>query len=165
MSVPPPPAGSHWDQLSAESPEELRADGSPYRYEYRTSSAGPFNLRNAAERPLVPSRPMGAGRAACPFRLSLVRAPLRFRGLSGSQHFVGLAGVAELVDALDLGSSIARCGGSSPFARTSSGAGTAEGLFGRLWNADRREDQRRAQARLHGEDTRRGDRGANRRRG
>src|SRR5579859_4675009 len=29
------------------------------------------------------------------------------------------AGVAELVDALDLGSSIARCGGSSPFARTS----------------------------------------------
>ena len=29
------------------------------------------------------------------------------------------AGVAELVDALDLGSSIERCGGSSPFARTS----------------------------------------------
>ena len=28
------------------------------------------------------------------------------------------AGVAELVDALDLGSSIERCGGSSPFART-----------------------------------------------
>ena len=30
----------------------------------------------------------------------------------------GLARVAELVDALDLGSSIARCGGSSPSART-----------------------------------------------
>jgi hypothetical protein len=30
------------------------------------------------------------------------------------------AGVAELVDALDLGSSIVRCGGSNPFARTSS---------------------------------------------
>jgi hypothetical protein len=29
------------------------------------------------------------------------------------------AGVAELVDALVLGTSIARCGGSSPFARTS----------------------------------------------
>ncbi len=29
------------------------------------------------------------------------------------------AGVAELVDALDLGSSVARRGGSSPFARTS----------------------------------------------
>jgi hypothetical protein len=28
------------------------------------------------------------------------------------------AGVAELVDALDLGSSVARCGGSSPSART-----------------------------------------------
>ena len=32
----------------------------------------------------------------------------------------GRARVAELVDALDLGSSIERCGGSSPFARTSS---------------------------------------------
>ena len=31
---------------------------------------------------------------------------------------LGRARVAELVDALDLGSSIARCGGSSPFART-----------------------------------------------
>jgi hypothetical protein len=30
------------------------------------------------------------------------------------------AGVAELVDALVLGTSIARCGGSSPFARTNS---------------------------------------------
>lgn len=29
-----------------------------------------------------------------------------------------LASVAELVDALDLGSSIARCGGSSPLTRT-----------------------------------------------
>ncbi len=29
------------------------------------------------------------------------------------------AGVAKLVDAPDLGSGIARCGGSSPFARTS----------------------------------------------
>ena len=29
-----------------------------------------------------------------------------------------VAGVAELVDALDLGSSVARCGGSSPSART-----------------------------------------------
>ena len=33
---------------------------------------------------------------------------------------MGRARVAELVDALDLGSSIARCGGSSPFARTNS---------------------------------------------
>lgn len=32
----------------------------------------------------------------------------------------GLAGVAELVDALVLGTSIVRCGGSSPFARTNS---------------------------------------------
>jgi len=30
-----------------------------------------------------------------------------------------VAGVAELVDAVDLGSTAARCGGSSPFARTS----------------------------------------------
>src|SRR3546814_332863 len=34
----------------------------------------------------------------------------------------GLAGVAELVDALDLGSSAARRGGSSPFARTRPGS-------------------------------------------
>jgi hypothetical protein len=34
--------------------------------------------------------------------------------------FREVAGVAELVDALVLGTSIARCGGSSPFARTSS---------------------------------------------
>ena len=34
--------------------------------------------------------------------------------------------MAELVDALDLGSSIARCGGSSPFARTSSASASAE---------------------------------------
>src|SRR5579863_5225386 len=38
--------------------------------------------------------------------------PLIFSG------FVGFAGVAELVDALVLGTSIERCGGSSPFART-----------------------------------------------
>ena len=31
---------------------------------------------------------------------------------------VRVAGVAELVDALVLGTSIVRCGGSSPFART-----------------------------------------------
>ncbi len=31
---------------------------------------------------------------------------------------LGYAGVAELADALDLGSSAARCGGSSPLART-----------------------------------------------
>ncbi len=33
-------------------------------------------------------------------------------------HEITHAGVAELVDAPDLGSGIARCGGSSPFART-----------------------------------------------
>jgi hypothetical protein len=32
--------------------------------------------------------------------------------------FWQVAGVAELVDAQDLGSCIERCGGSSPFART-----------------------------------------------
>ncbi len=36
---------------------------------------------------------------------------------SGFQAMVG-AGVAELVDAPDLGSGIERCGGSSPFTRT-----------------------------------------------
>jgi hypothetical protein len=35
-----------------------------------------------------------------------------------TRRFSGRARVAELVDALDLGSSIARCGGSSPSART-----------------------------------------------
>jgi trigger factor len=41
--------------------------------------------------------------------------------LSGAclEEFVELAGVAELVDAAGLGPAIARCGGSSPFARTS----------------------------------------------
>jgi hypothetical protein len=36
------------------------------------------------------------------------------------------AGVAELVDAPDLGSGIVRCGGSSPFARTSFAQGHHE---------------------------------------
>ena len=39
-----------------------------------------------------------------------------------------LADVAELVDVLDLGSSAARRGGSTPFTRTKSSSGT-EGLF------------------------------------
>src|SRR6185369_17787993 len=47
-------------------------------------------------------------------------APLPTKGRHLSfEGYVAIAGVAELVDALDLGSSIARCGGSSPFARTS----------------------------------------------
>src|SRR5690606_36338813 len=81
-----------------------------------------FPCPNAPRGSLVPLRRSGR-RAACPFRLALVRALLRLLRPC-LQEFVGLAGVAELVDALDLGSSIARCGGSSPFARTSSGAGT-----------------------------------------
>jgi hypothetical protein len=45
----------------------------------------------------------------------------------GTSNSVG-AGVAELVDALVLGTSIARCGGSSPFARTSSSARTRRAM-------------------------------------
>src|SRR4029079_884403 len=108
-------------------------------------------------------------RAACPLRPALLRAVPCFAGsqLAGIRR---AAGVAELVDALDLGSSIARCGGSSPFARTSSvstnlfEAGAAE-VFGRQCNADRRNDQRRPQAGLHPEDPGQGNRGADRRRG
>ena len=69
------------------------------------------------------SMPRSGRRAACPFRLAPPKgASLRFRRLRGLQEFVGLAGVAELVDAPGLGPGIARCGGSSPFARTSSPA-------------------------------------------
>ena len=54
------------------------------------------------------------------YRLALAPAPILAIGRAPS----GVrAGVAELVDALDLGSSIARCGGSSPFARTNSEQG------------------------------------------
>ena len=35
-----------------------------------------------------------------------------------AHHFNNIAGVAELADALDLGSSAARRGGSTPFTRT-----------------------------------------------
>lgn len=49
--------------------------------------------------------------AACPRPIPCYRA----RRLAVSLN----AGVAELVDALVLGTSIERCGGSSPFARTS----------------------------------------------
>ena len=51
----------------------------------------------------------------------------RFDGPVSGLVSMALAGVAELVDALDLGSSVARRGGSSPSARTKSvraGAGT-----------------------------------------
>ena len=34
-----------------------------------------------------------------------------------AHHFIGYAGVAELADALDLGSSVLGRGGSSPFTR------------------------------------------------
>ena len=44
-----------------------------------------------------------------------LRATLAYRGAPERAR----AGVAELVDAPDLGSGIERCGGSSPFARTS----------------------------------------------
>ena len=46
--------------------------------------------------------------------LRVARRPI----LAIGPHLLGRARVAELVDALDLGSSIARCGGSSPSART-----------------------------------------------
>ena len=61
-------------------------------------------------KPVLPPNPP---RLACP----LLPKPLR-----PAPEFVRLrrvAGVAELVDALVLGTSIVRCGGSSPFARTS----------------------------------------------
>ena len=50
-------------------------------------------------------------------RLPLDRA--RIAAIDAADLALSDAGVAELVDALDLGSSIERCGGSSPFARTS----------------------------------------------
>ena len=51
------------------------------------------------------------------------------------------AGVAKLVDAPDLGSGIARCGGSSPFARTSCVASRpvrSQEIFSQLWREMRR---------------------------
>src|SRR5687768_13841277 len=67
--------------------------------------------------------------AACPLSRARLRARLRF--LIGywalARCPVWAAGVAELVDALVLGTSIARCGGSSPFARTSSYPESAAG--------------------------------------
>ena len=48
--------------------------------------------------------------------------------LAIGRGFLGRARVAELVDALDLGSSIARCGGSSPSARTMSTRRLSRGL-------------------------------------
>ena len=51
--------------------------------------------------------------------------------------FVAHAGVAELVDALVLGTSIVRCGGSSPFARTSLALGLIKSRLrgGAFWKA------------------------------
>lgn len=43
---------------------------------------------------------------------------VRFRAWLHAHWLLARAGVAELVDALVLGTSIVRCGGSSPFART-----------------------------------------------
>ena len=65
-----------------------------------------------------PGIPAGAGRAPKPRRLPFCRSASK--GTRLSFRASSPAGVAELVDALDLGTSIARCGGSSPFARTSS---------------------------------------------
>ncbi len=65
--------------------------------------------RNAAADPCATCS--GATRGACPFPRVLIRArPLSFR--------LDLCGRGGMVDALVLGTSIERCGGSSPFART-----------------------------------------------
>src|SRR5690606_41694324 len=74
-----------------------------------------FRPRNALWVATVPSR-HAARRIACPFRRALVRAPLRFSRASLPAVIVGLLGVAQLVDVLDLGSIVARCWGSCPFA-------------------------------------------------
>ena len=67
-----------------------------------------------------------AALAALRFSLDLQRAPSPRVAHAGilaiGRTSLGRARVAELVDALDLGSSIARCGGSSPSARTIAGA-------------------------------------------
>ena len=121
--------------------------------------------------PSPPQRADGPFSLPCPdARLPLGRAPCR--------RFD--AGVAKLVDAPDLGSGIARCGGSSPFAapvfqtRIRPGDASAGKLpakrrvgpverIGR--NADCRDAERRPQARLHADHSRQGHRGDGRCRG
>ena len=75
------------------------------------------------ERPATPRVPQSRIGQPCvlPFPARPSKGASLFRRLAPA-GIRRAAGVAELVDALDLGSSIARCGGSSPFARTSSPA-------------------------------------------
>ena len=77
--------------------------------------------RNAWQGAGVPFRLL----CACPFTRGLLRAHPCSR-VDCSCGFVRVAGVAELVDALVLGTSILRCGGSSPFARTRSPPATRD---------------------------------------
>ena len=69
-------------------------------------------------------------RNACPLRPRALLALVQRVRASGSRATsFRLAGVAELVDALVLGTSIARCGGSSPFARTNPSPGAGADHF------------------------------------
>jgi hypothetical protein len=56
---------------------------------------------------------------------------VRYRAWLHAHWLLARAGVAELVDALVLGTSIVRCGGSSPFARTNRNR-RAEPMDGRI---------------------------------
>ncbi|VXD05636.1 hypothetical protein SPHINGOT1_60141 [Sphingomonas sp. T1] len=57
-------------------------------------------------------------RIELPTDLPCVLAPGYNVGIDAPATAMSCAGVAELVDAAGLGPAIARCGGSSPFART-----------------------------------------------
>src|SRR3546814_8383391 len=78
--------------------------------------------------------------------------PRRMAAIDAADLALTDAGVAELVDAPDLGSGIARCGGSSPFARTRfvvrtrrTSDSSKQGLRA---NADCRDVERGPEARL-----------------